>query len=181
MPDIPAASLKYEDLVEKYKAFSKGQRDYYNSCVNFAFNILKQVEAQTEAPRSYTVSEDRTSWEEPYVSLMAVEGGESHKVKHPREAVNFDDEGYFHFAVYITLEHGPQSWPKNKFPVKLRCFKAADRITVEVHEQTETFSAADEDKAVSFAADHIVLAIASFLDTPVEDMVQTQKVGFGFI
>lgn len=179
MPEDINTGIQYSELVQKYEAYAYRLRDYYDARIAIAFSIAKEVSARIGAPSSYTRTDGRVSWEEPYVGLIGIgEDGASVEVDHQRDAVEFDRDGHFKFAVYVVLEPSSGFPRRMRLPVLVKCAWNTRDFTVEINDEAGAFHSNESDQAVSFAAGCIINELIAFLDAEEDDLIENRKVGF---
>lgn len=118
--------VKYSDLTARYEEFSNAKNTYWNDLAEQARDLFSAFETSLDLPAQ--------TWEDPegevhrYAELGTVENGEF-KAGHPflfKGAANLE----LPFAIKLTLERGPNIYPKASVSVGIVLRRAGDQLNV---------------------------------------------------
>ena len=112
----------FDELRAAYRASQDTYRNYAGDCLRVAHQLADEFRAYIGAPETYTDPDDETR--RPYVRLLAFQLQDDTPVAvQPQSQADIlarDPDGFWRFALSLTLERDPDSFPKQSIAFFLR-------------------------------------------------------------
>jgi len=179
----------FDELCAKLNAKTDRDIAYVSLSRAMARSFAESFRKSIDAPSCYKIfDEDNREQSRKYIDVIPSdkEGNDTTQGPWSDADMQFDQEGFFLFSLYVTLEHAPQAYPKRRF--KIPCgLCPIDKYHCNI------FIGEREDKAffkefswqnnaqlqVNGPEEHICSILAEYLDaTPYGNSSKIKSIGF---
>jgi hypothetical protein len=179
----------FDVLCSEFKVWRQRYIDDHHASMNFALQFVKKLQNYIGAPDSYKqLSFSETTATNKYVEAKKIifQDEYTYKTATPDSILDLiqrDEDGYWSFAVCITLEVAPNAFPKQSFAIPVFFIiddgSAKLRIT-KMHDGEFAYSLGDDTKN-SAAYDFIVeLLRENFKRKPADQVSTKTPIGFTY-
>ena len=172
----------FEQLQIAYRASQEAYREYARASLLAAHELAHQFREYIGAPETYTDPEDETR--RPYVRLLSFQMPEGMPVAAQPDSqadlLTREDDGFWRFAMSLTLDRDIESFPKQQLAFFLRLKIHAGTWHVQLldngYQEFIIAAAPQSDKHALF--DHMVEMVNRLLSAKPWEGVEKLPIGF---